>query len=149
MDGQTEIVNKWVEGYLRKYMSGQQRAWVRWLHLGEHCYDTTFPISIGMTPFKALYGYDAPTLVDLVFGDSRIQNVFHISCLKKTVRQFIGTSEELPPLDEEGQLELVPEEVLKFRELRLRSRVIRECVVRWRGLPIEDVTGERADFVAP
>jgi hypothetical protein len=28
-------------------------------------------MSIGMTPFKALYGYDAPTLIDLVFGDSR------------------------------------------------------------------------------
>ncbi|KAH9316788.1 hypothetical protein KI387_044526, partial [Taxus chinensis] len=26
-DGQTEIVNKWIEGYLRNYVSGQQRAW--------------------------------------------------------------------------------------------------------------------------
>jgi hypothetical protein len=24
IDGQTEIVNKWVEGYLRNYVSGQQ-----------------------------------------------------------------------------------------------------------------------------
>jgi exosome complex RNA-binding protein Rrp4 len=24
-----------------------------------------------MTPFKALLGYDAPTLIDLVFGESR------------------------------------------------------------------------------
>jgi hypothetical protein len=37
-----------------------------------------------------------------------------VSCLKKAVGQFINTSEELPPLDEEGQLELVPEEVLEF-----------------------------------
>jgi hypothetical protein len=28
-------------------------------------------MSIGMTPFRALYGYDAPTLVDLVFMESR------------------------------------------------------------------------------
>jgi hypothetical protein len=41
------------------------------LHLGEHCYNTTFHMSIGMTPFQALYGYDAPTLVDLVFEESR------------------------------------------------------------------------------
>jgi hypothetical protein len=27
-------------------------------------------MSIGMTPLRALYGYDAPTLVDLVFGES-------------------------------------------------------------------------------
>jgi hypothetical protein len=28
-------------------------------------------MSIGMTPFRALYEYDAPTLVDLVFRESR------------------------------------------------------------------------------
>jgi hypothetical protein len=66
--------------------------------------------------------------------------VFHISCLKKAVGQFIITSEELPPLDEEGQLELVLEEVLEFREWKLRSRVIRECLIRRRGIPVEDAT---------
>jgi hypothetical protein len=68
--------------------------------------------------------------------------VFHVSCLKKAVGQFINTSEELPSLDEEGQLELVPEAILEFTERRLRSRVIRECLVRWRVLQIEDATWE-------
>jgi hypothetical protein len=31
-------------------------------------------MSIGMTPFRALYGYDDPTLVDLVFEESRAPN---------------------------------------------------------------------------
>jgi hypothetical protein len=70
-DGKTEIVNKWLEGYLRNYVSGQQKAWIKWLHLGEHCYNTTYHMSIGMTPFKALYGYDATTFVDRAFGDNR------------------------------------------------------------------------------
>jgi hypothetical protein len=39
-------------------------------------------------------------------------------------------------------LKLVPEEVLKQRERRLRSKVIVECLVRWRGLPVEDATWE-------
>jgi hypothetical protein len=179
------------------------------MHMGEYCYNTTHHLSIRMSPFRALYGYDAPTFVETIFGDSRvpvakdwveesqrilravkenlqatqnqqkiyadrqrvecsfevgdlvflrlqpyrqsslkrsgaeklklrfygpyivirrvgevtyklelplgskIHNVFHVSCLKKAVGQQINTSEELPPLDEEGQLELVPEEVLK------------------------------------
>jgi transposase InsO family protein len=49
-EGQTKIVNKWVEGYLRKYVAGQQKAWTRWLHLGEYFYNTTQHMSIGMSP---------------------------------------------------------------------------------------------------
>jgi hypothetical protein len=33
---------------------------------------------------------------------SKIHNMFHVSYLKKAVGQFISTSKELPPLDEEG-----------------------------------------------
>jgi hypothetical protein len=46
---------------------------------------------------------------------SKIHNVLHVPCLKKAVGQFISTSEEFLSLDEEGQLELVPEEVLEFQ----------------------------------
>jgi hypothetical protein len=73
---------------------------------------------------------------------SKIHNVFHVSCLKKDLGQQITTSMELPPLDEEGQLELDPEEVLEIREWKLRSQIIRECLIRWRGLPVEDATWE-------
>ena len=36
-DGQTERVNKWLEGYLQNYVGEQQKAWTKWLHLGEFC----------------------------------------------------------------------------------------------------------------
>ena len=39
-------------------------------------------------------------------------------------------------------MELVSEEVLEQRECRLRSRVIRECLVRWRGFLVEDAKWE-------
>lgn len=74
-DGQTEIVNKWLEGYLRNYFSKQQRAWVRWLHLGEYYYNSSFHMPIRMSPFMALYGYKAPSFVDLMFGDSKAPQV--------------------------------------------------------------------------
>jgi hypothetical protein len=55
---------------------------------------------------------------------SKINNLFHVSFLKKAVGKHITTSEELPPLDEEGQLELVPEEVMEHHECILRSQII-------------------------
>jgi hypothetical protein len=60
-----------LEGYLRNSVVGQQKTWVKWLHLGEHCYNTTYHMSVGMSTFRALYGYDAPSFVDLAFGNSR------------------------------------------------------------------------------
>jgi hypothetical protein len=63
-DGQTEIVNKLVEGYLRNYVGGKQRTWVRWLHMSEYCYNTTYHMSIRMSSFRALCGYDAPSFMD-------------------------------------------------------------------------------------
>jgi hypothetical protein len=70
-DEQTEIVNKWVEGYLRNYVGGQQRACVKWLHMGEYCYNMAYHMSIRMTPFRALYGYDALSFMEIVLGDNK------------------------------------------------------------------------------
>jgi hypothetical protein len=53
-------------------VGGQQRTWVRWLHMGEYCYNTTYHMSIRMSSFKALYGYDAPSFIETVFGDNRV-----------------------------------------------------------------------------
>ena len=73
---------------------------------------------------------------------SKIHNVFHVSCLKKVVGQQVAASQELPPLDEEGQLATSPEEILQVRERKPRNRVVKEYLVKWKDLPIEDATWE-------
>jgi hypothetical protein len=219
-------------------VAGQQKAWVKWLHLGEYCYNTTHHRSIGMTPFRALYGYDSLTFMEIVLGDNRapmakdwiqesqeilkelkdhlqraqnqqniyadknrversfevgdlvylrlqpyrqssikkngveklkphfygpyrvsrrigevayevelppgskIHNVFHVSCLKKALGQQVTVTEELPPLDEEGQLILIPEDILEVREKKLRNKSIKEYLIKWKNLPIEDASWE-------
>ena len=50
---------------------------------------------------------------------SRIHNVFHVSCLKMAIEQHVHPIEVLPPMDEEGQLVMVPEEILEVQEKRL------------------------------
>ena len=56
---------------MRNYVSRQQKAWLKWLHLGEYCYSNTHHMSIGMSPFYALYGYHALSFVDMMFDASK------------------------------------------------------------------------------
>jgi len=51
-------------------------------------------------------------------------------------------STKLPPLDEKGQLVLVCEEILQVHERKLRNKVIREYLVKWKELHVEDATWE-------
>ena len=74
--------------------------------------------------------------------ESQIHNVFHISCLKKALGTHITATVELPPLDDEGHLVLTSKIILETREKKLRNRVIREYLVKWKDLPGEDATWE-------
>jgi hypothetical protein len=47
---------------------------------------------------------------------SRIHNTFHVSHLKKELVHQVTTSEDLPPLDEEGHLVLDPERIVDVRK---------------------------------
>ena len=51
--------------------------------------------------------------------ESKIRNVFHVSSLKKTIGQHIAPSTELPPLDDEGLLILIPERIVQTQERKL------------------------------
>jgi hypothetical protein len=57
-DGQSERVNQCIEMYLRCFVHDTPKQWRRWLPLAEFWYNTAYHSSLGMTPFKALYGCD-------------------------------------------------------------------------------------------
>ncbi|XP_057831009.1 uncharacterized protein LOC131041810 [Cryptomeria japonica] len=59
---------------------------------------------------------------------SKVHNVFHVSRLKKALGHNVVVSSDLPPLDEEGQLVLIPEEIIDFRERSMRT--IKEYLVK-------------------
>ena len=84
---------------------------------------------------EVAYGLELPQ-------ESKIHNVFHVSNLKKTIGKHIAPSTELPPLDDEGLLILIPKRIIQTRERKLRNRVIREYLVQWKELPPEDATWE-------
>ena len=62
-DGQTEIVNKCLEGYIHIFVSDKQAQWVKWLPLAEWWYNTSFHIVAKITPFMALYGYHPLSII--------------------------------------------------------------------------------------
>ena len=71
-DSQTEVVNKSVEAYLHCFCRERPKQWQSWLHWAEYCYNTTFNISIGITPFQAVYGCAPLALV--YYGDQPSSN---------------------------------------------------------------------------
>jgi hypothetical protein len=44
-------------------------------------------------------------------------------------------------------LVLIPEEILEVRERKLRKRSIREYLVKWKNLPVEDATWEGEQLI--
>jgi hypothetical protein len=65
-----------------------------------------------------------------------------VSCLKRALGKHVVANEEIPLVDEEGNLIFILEEVLEVREKQLRSRNIKEYLVKWNNFPIEDATWE-------
>jgi hypothetical protein len=49
--------------------------------------------------------------------------------------------------EEEGQLVLMLEEIMEVREKKLRRRSIKEYLVKWKDLPIEDATWESEQVI--
>jgi hypothetical protein len=74
-DGQTEIVKKIMEGYLRCFVSDKQTQWFKWLPLEERWYNTSFHTATKMTPFMALYGYHPPSITSYLKEKSKVQAV--------------------------------------------------------------------------
>lgn len=53
-NGQTEVVNKCLEAYLRCYATDKQNKWAQWLDFVEWWYNSTYHTSAKMTQFQAL-----------------------------------------------------------------------------------------------
>lgn len=74
-DGQTEVVNRCIEQYLRCFVHHKPKQWSFLLPLAEYWYNTTYHASTGMSPFKALYGREPPPLVGYEKNSTPVQEL--------------------------------------------------------------------------
>jgi hypothetical protein len=74
-DGQTKVVNKCLETYLRCFSSKKQNQWAQWLPLVEWWHNTSYHTTTCMTPFEVVYGQKPPSVLSYLPGVSKVQVV--------------------------------------------------------------------------
>lgn len=74
-DGQTEVLNRCLEDYLRCFVSESGTDWLNHLPWAEWNYNTAWHSAIQMTPFQAVYGRCPPRVLDYLPGSSQVAAV--------------------------------------------------------------------------
>ncbi|KAF2303166.1 hypothetical protein GH714_014277 [Hevea brasiliensis] len=90
-----------LEQYLRCFASQQPRKWCSFLPWAEYWYNTSFHISIGMTPFLALYGRNPPMIPRT--GRAIVEAVHkRVACLEAIIGLIDANGVNLRPIDADG-----------------------------------------------
>ena len=74
-DGQTEVMNRVLEQYLRCFVSSQPSTWFRYLSLAEWSYNTLLHSSSGLTPFEVIYAKPPPAIPHYIPGSTNNEAV--------------------------------------------------------------------------
>ena len=74
-DGQTEVMNRVIEQYLRAFVHDKPSTWGRFLMWAEWSYNTSVHSATGMSPYKVTFGKKPPNIPQYVAGNSNIDAV--------------------------------------------------------------------------
>lgn len=65
-DGQSEVVNRCLENYLRCFAGQRPSTWVKWISSAEYWHNTNPSSSTGFSPYQIVYGIPPPRLLSYV-----------------------------------------------------------------------------------
>ncbi|GAU31427.1 hypothetical protein TSUD_221980 [Trifolium subterraneum] len=133
-DGQTEVVNRCLETYLRCFISDQPKNWVAWIHWAEFWFNANFHSATGKTPFEIVYGRLPPHLTRWVLGETKVEAVQRdlidrYEALRQLRHQLLRAQEKMKNQADKRRVErifMVGEWVfVKLRAHRQKSLVTR------------------------
>ncbi|KAD5803038.1 hypothetical protein E3N88_14398 [Mikania micrantha] len=75
INGQTKVLNRCVEAYLRCFVVDKPTMWAQWLPWAEFWYNSTFHVSTGIAPFEMVYGRKPPTVFQYGQGEIKVEAV--------------------------------------------------------------------------
>ena len=82
---------------------------------------------------KVAYKLDLP-------GSVKLHPVFHVSLLKKKLGQQVTPIPTLPPVSDEGMLQMEPVAVLERRMVKRNNKAVVQWLVQWSRTFPEDAT---------
>lgn len=92
-DGQTEVMNRTVEQYLRACVHDKPSHWFKFLPWAEYHYNTSTHVASGFSPFQVIYGKIPPPIPSYLSGQSAVEacdsllstRTEILNCLKKNL----------------------------------------------------------------
>ncbi|GKB06306.1 transposon ty3-G gag-pol polyprotein [Tanacetum coccineum] len=166
-DGQTEVVNRMMEQYLRCFVGDKPKKLVERLPWAEYSYNTSVHSSTKMTPFQVVYGRAPTKLIPYVPGTTNVQAVneylrYRDELLRQLRVNLVATQHPMKiqadhhrkDLEFEVVTDPIPAAIdvpqTPQPECIFDERVVQkgkylpktELLVKWVGCPREDVTWE-------
>ena len=74
-NGQTEVMNRILEQYLRAFVHTKSATWGRFLMWAEWSYNTSVHSTTGMSPYEVTFGKKPPNFPQYLAGDSNVDVV--------------------------------------------------------------------------
>jgi len=98
-------------------------------------------------PFRVLEKVGKVAYKLLLPDHCHLHPVFHVSQLKKHIGPKVVPTQDLPLVDEHGNIKVAPHQILQRRMIPRNNEPVVQWLIQWTNLPASEATWEDADFI--